>query len=378
MKVALVHDWLTGYRGGERCLSVFLEQYPQADIFTLVHVPGATRPEIDARVKSVSWLRFFPNVRRYYRALLPLFPAAARSLDLKEYDLVISLSHAAAKNVSVAPGARHIVYLFTPMRYVWDQIRHYFGAATGFLSPIIYYLRHWDRKGSVRPNDIVGISRFVAARVRCFYRRSAHVIYPPTDTAWIRPIEKFEKGEAFLYAGALVPYKRVDLIVEAFNELREPLWIVGSGPDRARLEKLAGENIRFLGSVSDEALADYYRRCRALIFPGVEDFGMIPVECMAAGRPVIGIYAGALRETVRGLASWAVRSQRVRPEEATGVFYLRPRKTATHAAEVRALVNAVRFFSEVEEQIKPEACVKQASHFSKLEFLKRWRELAES
>lgn len=373
MRVALVHDWLTGMRGGERCLAAFLNLYPNADIFTLLHLPGTTSKEIDRRVKEQSFLRTIPGIERYYRYFLPLFPSAIRTFDFKGYDLVISLSHAAAKNITVPPGTIHISYCFTPMRYIWDQTRHYFGAATPALWPIVQYLRNWDIEGSQSVDRFVAISRFVATRIRKFYGRDAEVIYPPVDTSWITPTLPGVQGAAFLYAGALVPYKRPELVVEAFNRLGEPLWIVGSGPAYRSLKKIAKSNIYFIGSVSDAELAILYRRSRALVFPGIEDFGMVPIECLAAGRPVIGAYDGALKETLNGVRPWD--SSKLDYRGAAGVFCKRNRGVGQSAKEVEALIAGVRIFLLHEGEISPAECVRNAQRFSPARFYSGWREL---
>jgi glycosyltransferase involved in cell wall biosynthesis len=369
MKIALVHDWLTGLRGGERCLQAFLELYPDADIFTLLHVPGTTSAGIDARVKQTSFLQKFPRVEKYYRLLLPLYPWAAGSLNLNGYDLIISLSHAAAKNVKVPKRAVHICYCFSPMRYIWDQTFNYFGRLTPVLWPIVKYLRSWDLAGSKRVDHFVAISKFVAARIRCFYKCAADVIYPPVDTSWIVPRPDAKRGSAFLYAGALVPYKRVDLVIRAFNELEEDLWIVGRGPEEKKLKAMAGPNISFIGYVSDHDLAGFYRNCRALIFPGTEDFGMIPVECLAAGRPVIGAYAGGLVESLSGLKIWQNDCFEVE-QSPTGVFFESGRKE-----ELPALKEAIAFFIEREESIAQVACIRRSELFSPKHFRERWYSL---
>lgn len=367
MKVALVHDWLTGMRGGERCLMAFIDLYPQADIYTLLHVPGSTDPEIDRRVVSTSFLQKFPAVRKYYRLLLPLFPRAIRGFDFSDYDLVISLSHAAAKNIEVPDGVPHFSFCFTPMRYVWDQARAYFGALTPLLAPITWWLRRWDVRGSNSVTEFVAISKFVASRIRRFYKRDSTVIYPPVDANWIEPISGEQKGEAFLYAGALVPYKRVDAIVEAFNVLGEELWIVGGGPEEQRLKSMAKDNIRFFGRVSDAELASYYRRCRSLVFAAKEDFGLIPVECMAAGRPVIAPYEGALRESLRGVTPWDITNG-FEPEVATGVFI-------APGADSLALgiTEAVKHFISFEDLFKVRSCLEQAERFSLERFRTEWQ-----
>lgn len=364
MKVALIHDWLTGMRGGERCLEAFLDLYPQADIFTLVHIAGTTTARIDSRVKQVSFLQKIPGISRLYRHCLPLFPWAIKSFDLSGYDLVISLSHAAAKNVRVPKDVPHICYCFTPMRYIWDQAENYFGKVTKFIWPLIKWLRVWDYQSSQRVTCFVAISKFVAARIRCFYGRQAKLIYPPVDTSWIKSIRQKRKGEAFLYAGALVPYKKVDLVIEAFNQLDLPLWVVGSGPDQQRLRKMAKSNISFYGRLSDHELAEVYAHTRALVFPGTEDFGLIPVECMAAGRPVIGINDGALKESIKGLR---IRNSTLEPAQASGVFI--------EQANVPSMIESIRYFIDIEDQISPESCIMQAQQFSLERFYAEWNQL---
>jgi len=368
VKVAIIHDWLTGMRGGERCLLSFIRMYPQADVFTLIHVKGATHPEIDARVKATSFLQYFPKVEKYYRYLLGLFPLAIRGFDLKGYDLVISLSHAAAKNVPVPRGIPHICYCFTPMRYIWDQANSYFGKLTPFLWPIITYLRRWDLEGQKRVNIFVAISKFVAARIRCYYRSDSEVIFPPVDTSWIRPTQPHIKGKAFLYAGALVPYKRVDLVIEAFNKLGQELWIAGGGPEEKKLRLIAKSNIKFFGKLSDPELAECFRNCRALIFPGTEDFGLIPIECMAAGRPVIALYDGALKESHLGVRYWLPKA--IQPSESTGVFI--PKRPGQ---EVGALVESVRYFIDNEDCFESSVCLDRARVFGVEAFQDNWNVL---
>ena len=378
MKVALLHDWLTGMRGGERCLEQFLDLYPDADIYTLLHVPGTTSPRIDSRVKGTSFIQKIPGARALYRHCLPLYPLAVRGFDLSSYNLVISLSHAAVKNVRITnPRALHVSYCFTPMRYIWDQAGSYFGALTPILSPILFGLRRWDKKGADAVDHFVSISKFVGARIRCFYERDATVIYPPVSTEWVSegatPFDTLRRGEAFLYAGALVPYKRPELVVEAFNRINEELWLVGAGPEEKKLKRIAGPKIKFFGHVSDAVLASLYRKCRALVFPGIEDFGMIPVECMAAGRPVIGVYDGGLKESIIGVKPWETReewSTLLDSGKATGVF-IKPEKCDT----LSALISSVYFFIAHESAFTPEACKAQASNFSSERFRSAWGNL---
>ncbi len=302
MRVALVHDWLTGMRGGERCLEVFCELFPDATLFTLVRVPGAVSSRIEGMRVETSVLNRFPGIARYYRAFLPLFPFAVERFNLEGYDLILSSSHCVAKGVRVPPGALHTCYIFTPMRYVWDLYDDYFGPgraglpARGLMALLRRRFQRWDAATATRVHHFVAISRHVAGRVRRHYGREASVIYPPVDTARFRVGDG--PGEFYLAVSAFAPYKRLDLAIEACNTLRRPLKIVGRGPDERKLRALAGPTVEFLGPRSDEEIATLYARCRALLFPGLEDFGIVPLEAMASGRPAIAYGRGGARETV--------------------------------------------------------------------------------
>ncbi|MCD6452244.1 MAG: glycosyltransferase [Acidobacteria bacterium] len=302
MKVALIHDWLTGMRGGERVLEVFCELFPDAKIFTLLYIAGRLTPRIEGMEIETSFIDRLPFSSRIYRHYLPLFPAAVELFDLRGYDLIISISHCVAKGIISPPSSLHICYCLTPMRYAWDQYHHYFGEdRLGFFSRKIVplfmnYLRTWDVASSRRVDLFVASSKNVKRRIRKYYRREAEVIHPPVDTDFFTP--GGEDGGYFLLVSALVPYKRVDLAVATFNQLGLPLLIVGEGPESRRLRKMAKENIRFLGRVSDEKLRELYRGCRALIFPAEEDFGIAPLEAQACGRPVIAYGKGGVLETV--------------------------------------------------------------------------------
>jgi glycosyltransferase involved in cell wall biosynthesis len=305
-RVVLVHDWLTGMRGGEKVLEVLCRMYPSADLLTLMHVPESVSPAIERLRPQTSFIQRLPGVRRYYRYCLPLFPLAIEQFNLDDYDLVISTSHCVAKSV-VKPGhARHVCYCFTPMRYAWDQFDVYFGAGrvgpltSRLLQPVLAALARWDAATAGRVDRYVAISQHVASRIRRYYNRDASVIYPPVDTTFYSP-DGTEPQAYLLVVSALVPYKRIDLAIEASRLAGLPLRVVGDGPERERLMKFANAKraeVTFLGSLSDQDIRDLYRRCTAVLLPGEEDFGIVPVEAQACGRPVVALGRGGALETV--------------------------------------------------------------------------------
>jgi glycosyltransferase involved in cell wall biosynthesis len=299
MRVALVHDWLTGMRGGERVLEALVDLHPTATIHTLVHVPGTVSATIEARPIHTSFLQRLPGAPARFRQYLPLFPLAAARFDLRGYDLVIATSHCVALGARAAPPACHVAYCFTPMRYAWDGASEYLRRVPWPARPlargVLAGLRRWDRAAGRRAGHLAAISHHVAGRVRRAYGRTARVIYPPVRTEWAGPAA--EAGERFLCVAALVPYKRLDVLVDAFTRLGWPLDVVGAGPELGRLTRRAGPTVRFLGWLDDRALREAYARCRAFVFPAEEEFGIAPLEAMAAGRPVIAYARGALSET---------------------------------------------------------------------------------
>jgi len=301
MKVALVHDWLTGMRGGEKFLEYLCELFPEADIYTLIHVKGSVSPRIEKHKIITSFLQYFPGVKRYYRYLLPLMPAAIESLKIKGYDLVISSSHCVAKGAH-ARGALHICYCHTPMRYLWQMRKEYFSARQGKVTAKIFelfagYLKRWDIKTASNPDYFLANSKNIQARIKECYQRDATVIYSGIDTRqfFVDPGAK----NYYLVVSAFAPYKRVDLAIEVFNGLNLPLKVIGTGQDEKKLRNLAGKNIEFLGWQPDDKVRGYYAGCKALIFPGEEDFGLVPLEVMASGRPGIAYAKGGALETVR-------------------------------------------------------------------------------
>ncbi len=359
-RVALVHDWLTGMRGGERCLEVFCELFPDAPLYTLVHVPGSVSPVIERRRIVTSFVQRLPAAATRYRRYLPLFPAAVRGFDLAGHDLVISLSHCAAKAVRRPPGALHVSYCFSPMRYVWDLYDDYFGARAGGLAralmpPVAAALRAWDRRtGGV--DAFVAISQHIADRIRRVYGRGADVIHPPVETARFRPVARVE--DFYLVVSALVPYKRVDLAVAAANRLGRRLLVVGTGPEAARLRAAAGPTVELLGWKADAEVADLYARCRAVLFPGVEDYGIVPLEAAAAGRPTIALGRGGALETMVGLD---------RADGApTAVFF--------DAQTEDALVAAIRRFEAAAHRFDPAALRARATAFDTAVFRRRVRD----
>ena len=307
-RVVLVHDWLTGMRGGEKVLEVLCNAYPEADLVTLFHVPGSVSPAIERHRPRASVLQYIPGARRFYRQCLPLFPAAIEQFDLDDYDLIVSTSHCAAKSVVKTGKARHLCYCFTPMRYAWDQFDAYFGEGrvgrvkNRLLRPSLRALARWDAATAGRVDRYVAISQHVASRIRRYYNRDAVVIYPPVDTGFYCPAPDNEPvaGEAFLLiVSALVPYKRIDIAIEASRLSGMPLRIIGDGPERQTLAKLAaGADVQLLGALTDADVRDHYRRAAAVLLPGEEDFGIVPVEAQACGCPVIALARGGALETV--------------------------------------------------------------------------------
>lgn len=302
MKVAIVHYWFVGMRGGEKVIEALCRLYPQADIFTHVFVPEAVSSIIRERTVRTSFIGRLPRAPRLYQRYLPLMPLALEQLDLRGYDLIISSESGPAKGIIPPPGSTHICYCHSPMRYIWNMFHDYrdrSGPLTRALMPILaHYIRNWDAVSSNRVDHYVANSQTVAARIRRYYRRDAEVIHPPVDVDSFAVLPEAERGDFYLMAGELVGYKRPDLAVEAFNRTGRRLAVIGGGEMLDRLRRIAGPTVAIMGPQPFAVLKDHYARCRALVFPGEEDFGIVPVECMASGRPVIAYGRGGATETV--------------------------------------------------------------------------------
>ncbi len=300
--VALVHDWLTGQRGGEKVLEVFAEIFPKAPIYTLFHFQGSQVEEIEKRTIRTSFLQKMPFLRKRYRWYLHFFPLAVELFDLQDYDFILSTSHCVAKGAIPRPDALHISYVHSPVRYAWNQYHAYFSPETlGFFTrrlipPVIHRLRQWDVTSTTRVDHFLANSKTVAQRIYRYYRRKADIVYPPVDTEFFQP--GGGKGEYFLLVSALVPYKKLDLAIRAFNRNGIKMKIVGVGPEYKKLKRIANKNIEFLGFLSPRDLLNAYQEAKALLMPGEEDFGINSLESQSCGVPVIALERGGATETI--------------------------------------------------------------------------------
>ncbi|RMD69261.1 MAG: glycosyltransferase family 4 protein [Gammaproteobacteria bacterium] len=357
MRVAIVHHWLVHMGGAEKVVEAFCNLFPEAHLFTHVYVPERVPAAIRSHPVHTSFIQRFPLARRFYKAYLPFMPMALEHLDLRGFDLVISSESGPSKGVIVDPGALHICYCHSPMRYLWDMFQDYregMGRWKRLLSaPAAHYLRMWDVASAARVDRFVVNSRFVQQRVRKYYRRPSMVIHPPVE------VDAFGrgsgKGEFYLMVGRMVPYKRADLAIEAFCKMKRPLVIIGEGEALKGLKKRLCPYITFLGRQPFPILREHYARCRALIFPGVEDFGIVPVEAMASGRPVIAYRRGGVLDTVE--------------EGVTGVFFDEPTP--------ESLIRAVERFESAEEHFVPERIRERARRFDRPIFEKKFMVLVE-
>lgn len=364
MRVALVHDWLNGMRGGEKVLQAIASIFPEAAIYTLFSDPERLSPELRRRMIKNSFIQNLPMRQKIYRHYLPLFPMAIESFDFRNCDLVISSSHCVAKGAKTSRESLHVCYCYSPMRYIWDRFDDYFPKESinpiryAFIKYIAKRLRRWDVASSARVDLFIADSQYVADRIKRYYGRDSKVIYPPVDTDFFTPVSKPSR-DYYLIVSALVPYKKVELAVQAFSQIKEKLIIVGDGPLLGKLAGMATSNISFTGWVDDETLRDYYRHCRALIFPGVEDFGIVPVEAQACGRPVIAYAEGGATETIIGAAGTAIGNG----NRATGVFF--------DKQEMQGLIEAIRHFERMD--FDPIVIRDNALRFSRQAFLDKFR-----
>lgn len=359
MRVAIVHDWLVTWSGAEKVLGEMLSIFADAEIFTLVDTLSGrsdTPEPLQKRKIHTSFIQRLPHAHKYYRRYLPLMPLAVEQFDFKDFDLVISLSHAVAKGVVPDPTTLHICYCFTPMRYAWDMQTQYLnqvGKERGVVSALmrwqLHRLRQWDYLSAQRADRFIAISEYIAERIKKCYRREAEIVYPPVDVKRFCCLQ--EREEFYLTASRMVPYKRIDLIVEAFSQMPDrELVVIGEGPEKARIESRAQGNIRFLGYQDDKTLQSYLERTRAFIFMAEEDFGILPVEAQAAGAPVICYGKGGAAETIQD------------------------KKTGLHVQKQSAEALAAAVEKMDTYTFEPEACRANAARFDSDVFRERFKQ----
>ncbi len=358
MKIAIVCDWLVTMGGAEQVLKNLLECYPNADLFAVVDFFDETkRAEIlKHKHAQTTYIQRFPFAEKYYRQYLPFMPMAIEQLDVSAYDLVISSSHAVAKGVLTGPDQIHISYVHSPMRYAWDLQHQYLresGLTSGVKSMIarciLHKMRLWDLRTANGVDKFIANSNFIAKRIWKTYRRESDVIYPPVDTTQFTP--GTTKEDYYMTASRMVPYKKMDLIVESFTHMPDKkLIVIGDGPDKAKIMAKAGKNIEFLGYRPAQELAQYLQKAKAFVFAAEEDFGIMPVEAQACGTPVIAYGKGGCLESINGLDS----------SNPTGIFF--PEQST------KALTQAVKEFEASQEKFTPENCVANAARFSNTAF----------
>ena len=366
MKVALVHDWLTGMRGGEKVLEVFCELFPDAHLYTLLHNKGSLCHTIERMDIRTSFIQKLPFIRGKYRNLLPIFPAAIERFDLRGYDLVLSSSHCVAKGVITGSNTLHVCYCFTPMRYIWDMYDQYFAGErsdtiTRFsISFVLNYLRKWDIASSKRVNKFVAISKYIADRIKRNYGRESDIIFPPVDCSYFKPVSA--NGDFYLMVSPLSPNKRVDIGINAFNKLGLPLKVIGSGQEEKKLRKMANKNVELMGWQSDETVRNHYTACKALIFPGVDDFGIVPLEAQACGKPIIAYGKGGALETIVPLNTdkLDVKGENGQSRNATGLFF--------YEQTPESLAQAVKKFEDVKGSFNCRVIRKNAESFDRAIF----------
>lgn len=358
MKVAIIHYWLVNWRGGEKVIEALLELYPDADIFTHVYDEVATEGKLVGKNISTTFINSLPAAKKHYQKYLPLMPIALEQLDLRDYDLVISSESGPAKGVVVGPDTLHICYCHSPMRYVWDMYPDYL-ATTGritrwLMRPLIHYLKMWDRLSADRVDHFIANAKFIEKRINKFYRREADVIHPPID------IDDFifneDKDDFYLVLGQLTPYKRADLVVDAFLDNGKKLVVIGLGEQYDLLKSKENDQIKILGRANWQECKEYLSKAKALIFPGVEDFGMVPVEAMSSGTPVLAFAKGGALETV--------------VDKESGLFF--------HEQTVESLNRCIFEFENTLDNFDPQLILKHANNFSKESFKQKFSDIVNS
>ena len=353
MKVAIIHYWLVGMRGGEKVIEALCEMYPHADIFTHVYVPEMVSERIRQHRVIPTFINSLPRAARMYKTYLPLMPLALEQLDLRGYDLIISSESGPSKGIIPPSDALHVCYCHTPMRYIWNMYHDYrsnAGRVARLMMPsLAHYLRMWDVTAAARVDSFIANSATVARRIHRYYGADSVVIYPPVDTGSFSIAKPSELEDYYLMAGELVSYKRPDLAVRAFNEMKLKLVVIGGGEMLDEIRRLAGPTVTVLGSQPFDVLKQHYARCRALIFPGEEDFGMVPVEAMASGRPVVALGRGGATETVAA--------------GVTGIFFAEQ--------TIEAISSAVKGLANIE--IDPEKIAAHAHQFGRDQFFQKMR-----
>lgn len=366
--VAVVHDWLVSYAGAERVLAEMLSMVPHAEVFSLVDfLPTADRAFLAGHRVHTSFVQRLPMARQHFRKYLPILPRAAESLDLSRFDVVLSSSHAFAKNVRPAPRALHLCYCYTPMRYAWAMTDRYLADAglTGPIGRVARWqarrLRDWDLAGSPRVTRFAACSRYIAQRIESAYRRDSQVVYPPVDVEGFAPTVAVPRDDYFVTVSRLVSYKRIDLIVKAFAQLPEHrLLVIGTGPEAARIKAFATPNVSLLGYLPTAEVKQKVQAARAFLFAADEDFGIAPVEAQAAGTPVIAYGQGGALETIVGMGDGI--------EAPTGIFF--------HHQTADAIAQAVRVFTENANSFTAERCRSNAARFAPEYFRSSYRAFA--
>jgi len=358
MRIAIVHEWLTVMGGADRVVQIIHEIFPTAPVFSLVYNPDTMPAEFGRMHIRTSFVQKLPFARTHHRMYLPLYPLAVEQFDLSEYDVVISSSHCCAHGALVRTGAYHLCYCYTPIRYAWDMYHGYVKSlnklARLFAAPVMSYMRQWDFASAQRVDKFVAISNAVRARIQKHYGREADVLFPPANVEFYRPDPDAQVGDFFFILSRHVPYKKVDLAINAFNTLGMPLLVAGDGPETRRLKSIARPNVRFLGRISDAEVRHFMSRCKALVFPQEEDFGITAVEAQACGRPVIAYARGGALDTV--------------VDGVTGSFF--------HEQNPDALAECVRAFRH--DQFDPAAIRTHAEQFNKDDFKRKFLALVKN